>query len=141
MSFQIFVDPDVNCTFVRYSKFVQGEGLSAIKQIIQNSRFRHGMNILRDTRQIVLPDKLDYAWFKNDFEDIYTREHLLMQGSLFAWLVGSPADYAKAHSWALVTRTMSGQNRRAFRNMDAAKDWLDIPVNYTINYAPDYSTK
>lgn len=141
MSFQIHVDPDVNCTFVRYTAFVQGEGLSAIDQAIQNPKFRHGMNILRDTQQVALPDYLDYAWFKHDFDDIYSREHLLMQGSSFAWLVGSASDYAKAHSWALVTRGLSGQNRKAFRQLDEAMNWLGIPAVYTISYDPTYSAK
>jgi len=61
---------------------------------------------------------------------------LLMQGSRFAWLVSSPSDYAKAHAWALVTRTPQGQNRLAFRNLEQALEWLGLPAGYEIDYGP-----
>ncbi|MDP6088469.1 MAG: hypothetical protein QGF68_20850, partial [Nitrospinota bacterium] len=127
MSYQICVAQAVNCVFVRHLEFILGVGLTAINEAVEHADFKSGMNILRDTQTIEHPDYMDYNWFKNDFDGIYREEHLLMQGSKFAWVVGSSADYAKAHSWALVTRTMQGQNRMAFRQVSLAFDWLGIP--------------
>ena len=134
MSYDFCIDPKVNCVFVRYVDFVRGEGVEAINRAIEHDDFRPGMNILRDTRNHELPDFLDYNWFKNDFEEIYREQHLLMQGSKFAWLVGTSADFAKAHSWSLVTRTTQGQNRMAFRNLRQSLDWLGVPADYTISF-------
>ncbi len=136
MSYQICIDPDVNCVFVKYFDFVQGEGLAAIDYAVQSPLFKPGMCFLRDTQKIDLPDYLDYDWFKKDFEEIYGEHHLLLQGSKFAWVVGTPADYAKVHSWALVTRTTRGQNRMAFRELRLALNWLEIPSGYEIAYQP-----
>ncbi len=136
MSFRISLDAQNNCCFVCHPTYVPAEGLQAINMIVADPAFKPGISFLRDTRDIRLPAEMNYDWFKKDFDSAYTKEHLLMQGSRFAWLVSSPADYAKAHAWALVTRTTQGQNRLAFRNLEQALDWLGLPAGYEIDYGP-----
>ena len=126
---------EFKCIFVRHLIFVAGEGQKSIDTALRHSDFVPGLNVLRDTREVALPDVMDFKWFKSDFKDTYAAKHRVpIQQAKFAWVVNSKLDYSKAHLWALVNRTTHGQKRRSFRQISDAFTWLDIPPDYKIDY-------
>ncbi|MDP6428264.1 MAG: hypothetical protein QGH73_03265 [Rhodospirillales bacterium] len=141
MAHDFYIDPDVNCIFVRhFDEMRVGEGFDSIMVLLADPEFHRGLNILRDTRQVSIPDI-----YADTRELINAREQMKsyaenFQSSRFAWVVGSAADYAIVHRWSATTRLDAHVERRPFRDMMKAKEWLGIPGDYEIRYPTDEKT-
>ena len=66
MTYDYLIDTDINCVFVRhFDDFAPGDGTVSINKVWQNPLYQKGMNLLRDTRDIVHPQELTFSHFKN----------------------------------------------------------------------------
>ncbi len=129
-------DTDVNCVFIEHiGTFGVGEGPANIWDILADPAFRPGMKFFRDASRTVLPEAFGYAYF------VCTKNHCMGEieerigATDMAWLVGNARDFAVIHQLSGCTRlTPKGLQRRPFRTIESAFDWLGLPPGYHIRY-------
>ena len=134
MAYEVHIEPSMNCVFIYHiGDFVPGEAARAIVEVAKNPKFRDGMNILRDMRQTKLPQEIDYQFFKSFQSDDLDDAKLAIGIAKLAWVVGNRDDYILVHQVTVKSRLELGSfNRKAFRDIEKAKEWLGIPADYEI---------
>jgi len=136
MPYTIHIDPDVNCAFIKnYGAFEVGQMSRAAEEVFNHSDYRAGMNILRDTRDRPYPSDLWFKSLSNAAKSIDKKFAHKSSQCRWAIVVGNVQSYAKIHQ-ALVAGRISTAliERKAFRDIEKALRWLDIPEGYEIKY-------
>jgi len=110
------------------------EGRKAVLEIADDLIFKYGMNLLRDTRKVQLPDEQTFDFFKKATRKLSKLETERLGNIKFAWVVSDAKDFANIHRWSVSGRIESKINRKAFREFDKARTWLGIPEDYKISY-------
>ena len=138
MSFSTYIDPDANCLFVRhYGSFDLGEVLESLEENLSNPIFRIDMNVLRDYRDQTFPSDLTFKLLSGTSKSIMEDFDRKFGKCKAAIVVGDTTSYAKVHQYIVSTRLMVTQiERRLFREIEEAKEWLEIPEDYVVSY-PD----
>ena len=137
MSYRFHIDKSVNCAFVQhFDTFAVGEVTEQMAQLESHSNFIEGLNILRDVSQTNLPVEYDHKWFANfaktTLPDV---DNALGTNSRVAWVLSNRNDYIKIHQWCATTRLSSLKiERRPFRDITKAMNWLGLPDDYKIKY-------
>jgi len=138
MAYKLYVDTAAKCAFIRhYDNFDAGEGTSSIRDLWDNPLYKKGMNILRDTREVHLPEELTFEFFKKVAERIKHRDSILSAGSKFAWVVGNAKDFGYVHRWSISSRFGQHIEKKPFREFDKALEWLCLPKDIKINFPDD----
>ena len=66
-SFQIRIDLEVNCAFIRHiGQIGLAEVPESFDKILAHPKFRKGINILRDASEAVQPENYGYKFFQKD---------------------------------------------------------------------------
>jgi len=137
MAFDYLIDTDINCVFVRhFDGFAPGDGTESINKVWLDPLYLKGMNLLRDTSAIDLPQELTFSHFKEVARTRKNQEFFLTHGCKFAWVVGSAKDYGYAHRWSVSSRFGSHVERKPFREMNQALAWFGLPEDFQLEY-PD----
>ena len=138
MPFSTYIDPDVNCLFVRhYGPFDLGEVLESLEENSSSPLFRRDMNVLRDYRDQTFPSDLTFKLLSGTSKSIMEDFDRKFGKCKAAIVVGDTTSYAKVHQYIVSTRLMVTQiERRLFREIEEAKEWLEIPEDYVVSY-PD----
>ena len=131
-----YVDTDVDCVFIEhFGAFEVGDGPASLWDILADPAFRPGMKFFRDASRTVLPGAFGYAYF------VCTKKHSMGEieerigATDMAWLVGSARDFAAIHQLSVCTRLApKGLQRRPFRTIDSAFDWLGLAPDYPIRF-------
>jgi hypothetical protein len=135
MAFTYYIDPQVNCAFVRcFDEVKVGEGYASLKAITSDPQFVPNLNILRDTTETTVLETYGDTHELRKAREGTEKYTAKFKGTRFAWVVGSPADYAAAHRWSVTTRLESHVTRKPFREISQARQWLGIPEYYEIKY-------
>ena len=131
-----YIDTDVNCVFIEHiGAFEVGDGPARLWDILGNPAFRPGMKFFRDTSRTALPDAFGYAFFACTKKHSMSAIEERIGGADVAWLVGSARDFTVIHQLSVCTRlTPKGLQRRPFRTIDSAFDWLGLPLDYQIRF-------
>ena len=138
MPWIIHIDPDVNCAFIKYDDpFEVGQLGRAAEEVFNHSDYRAGMNILRDARDRPFPSDLLFKSLSNAVKSIDKKFAHKLSQCRWATVVGDVQSYAKVHQ-ALVAGRIGGKpvERKVFRDIEKAMDWLGLPEGYEIKY-PD----
>ena len=136
MPWTTLIDPDVNCVFNKfYGAFEIGQIMGAAEEVFDHPGYRVGMNFLRDSREQQIPAEVSYkslAIEGKQLMDKYFHEHGACKSAL---VVGDVQSYAKIHQY-IVSGWLSKNymQRKAFRDIEKALRWLDIPESYQIEY-------
>lgn len=136
MACNYYIDGNVNCIFLRHFDDYQArEALKSISLAILDPDYRQGMNILRDMTGSNFPESFNFVSLKETGNIIVPDVDRAMGKCKLAIVVNCAKDFATAHQMAVATR-MIGTNveRKPFRDMQKARDWLEIPDQYQIRY-------
>jgi|GEM_PF-342982 hypothetical protein len=134
--FKTHFDIEKNCIFIQhFDLFHPDIALEQLNMMVQDPRFKSGMNILRDVSLTKLPDFLDYRWLNNNSPRRMKEIYRTMDNCRIGWLVGNAQDYGKLHRWVASQLRSASVERKPFRELADALEWLDIPPDYKINYA------
>ena len=94
-----------------------------------------GHEIFCDTSRTVLPDAFGYAYFACTKKHSMSAIEERIGGADEAWLAGGARDFTVIHQPSVCTRlTPKGLQRRPFRTIDSAFDWLGLPPDYQIRF-------
>jgi len=137
MAYKFYIDPDVNCVFVlHYDTFNIDDTLHQYQEMIEHPTYTSNTNVLRDVLSTKLPEEFGFEFFSKETPERYKDIEPIMGKSNVAWVLGTGKDYATMHQFTLTTRfaPLSHIERKPFRSLEDAKEWLDIPADYEINY-------
>ena len=136
MSYTTYVDPDTNCFFVHhYGPFDITEVLKSLEDVLINPLFRIDMNVLRDYRDQTSPSDITFNVLSGTSKTIMEDFDSKFGKCCAAIVVGDTQSYSKVHQYVVSTRLMKTQiERRVFREVDEAKEWLNIPMEYKIAF-------
>ena len=137
MPWTTHIDPDVNCVFTKfYGTFEVDQITGAAEDMFNFPEYRVGMNFLRDSREQQIPIDLSYKAISNEAKqmiDKFGDRHGMRCKS--ALVAGDAQSYAKLHQYIVTGRLSETYVRRkAFRDIEKALRWLDIPEGYEIIY-------
>ncbi len=137
MAYNFYIDPTVNCVFVsHFDVFDVDDSLNQYREMIGHPQYRPNMNVLRDVLTTSLPDEFGFEFFSKKTPERYKDIEPIMGESKVAWVLGSGQDYATMHQFTLTTRfgPLSHITRKPFRSLEEAKQWLEVPLDYEIDY-------
>ena len=138
MPWTIYIDPDVNCAFAKYyGAFDIGEIRSSSEEIYNHPDHRVGMNSLRDVRDQIIPSDVSFRSLSNEAKNIMNEFDSKLVNCRMAIVASEVQSYAKIHQYIVAGRlSKSPIERKGFRDMERAKEWLGLPDSYQIKY-PD----
>lgn len=139
MAYQHYIDKNQNCIFVRHLGEVGTHEFE--KQMTELSSlpdFEEGLHLLRDISLTKMPPGHDLTRVKNDIlPGMKPIIEALGPRRMVAWVVGNPDDFKVIHQLATIYRlNLNVAERKPFRDIKKAREWLGIPEDYEIKY-PD----
>jgi len=133
MAWNYYIGTELNCVFVtHYGDFSITEAGEQYKTLIIDPKFRSGLNMIRDCRQIRMPDDYDYQTISREAKEVFSNFDQQLGRSKVALVVGNRNDYTIAHQWVVTGRFSALVERKPFRDMAKAREWLGIPTEYEI---------
>jgi hypothetical protein len=136
MATRHYIVAGVNCVFIEHvGEFVSGEGPANLAEILRDPAFRPGMNFFRDSASTSLPAEFGYAYFARTKERSIGAIEKQIGSVKMAWLVDGANDFTIIHQLSVSTRlTPAGLQRRPFRSIESAFNWLELPADFQIRY-------
>ncbi|MBT4938633.1 MAG: hypothetical protein HON14_05835 [Rhodospirillaceae bacterium] len=136
-SFQIRIDLEVNCAFIRHiGQIGLAEVPESFDKILAHPKFRKGINILRDASEAVQPENYGYKFFQKDSPQRLAKYEQPFGNCKLAWVISNPREFAMVHQFTLARRLSEDTiERQPFKTIEAAKEWLNIPEDYEISYS------
>ena len=136
MAYTIFVDPDVNCAFSKfYGAFDIGEWKDSVEEMVNHPDYCDGMNVLRDARDQIIPSDVSYETIANQARDVMILFDHMLEKCRWGIVVDDGQSYAKVHQYLAARRLIDSPiERKLFRDMQTAKEWLGLPGGYEIKY-------
>ncbi len=127
MAHEIAVDEAMNCYFVRWTGVVEADELSAFyRNFARLPWFRPGLSCLADMRQAIFRTSRPETWLITDLQKF--------AASMFG--TGRVAAVISDHETENFVRSVNSltsspeRPREVFRDYEAAKAWLELPVDY-----------
>ncbi|MAF49170.1 MAG: hypothetical protein QF393_13610 [Rhodospirillales bacterium] len=136
MNWTLHIDPEVNCAFFKFfGTFRFGAMVEAMTEMLNHPDYRGGMNILRDISDQPFPSDLTYKAITEENRRVTAEIDLKIGECRFAIVVGDARSYAVVHQYIVTGRLRKNPvERKPFRDMEAAKEWLGLPADYEIKY-------
>ena len=137
MHWTIYIDREVNCAFGKYyGVFDIGRLEIAAEEMFNHPEYRAGMNSLRDARELTMPtSKLSFGYYADKAREVMNEFDSKLGECKWAIVAGDGQNYARAHQYLVAGRLGKSQvERKAFRDMEKAMDWLGLPEGYEIKY-------
>ena len=137
MAYTMHIDPDINCVFFKhYGPISVDEFVKSFSDILEHPDYRAGMNILRDNSDQQFPADISFEAIAASSKRVKEQDSGLGDCK-WASVVGDAQSYSKVHQYITSGRLSENPiERRVFREMEKAREWLGIPVDYEIKY-PD----
>ena len=133
MASRYVIASGVHCAFIQiHGEFQRGEGIQALKDAIGEPDFVKGMGILMDFRAVNLAGALSYDRVLSMIPH-FDMETDLLGSCQMAIVVGTTADFGKARQVASLADRPNIE-RAVFIDIKKALEWLDVPVDYEIQY-------
>jgi hypothetical protein len=139
MAYRYIIDPEVNCVFIQhFDDFNLTEVGEQYEVFLNDPEHFSGVNILRDLRRINIPPGNTYQDISDEAKKVFAAYDRRLGHSKLALVVGNRDDYIVAHQW-IVTGRFSDKavDRKLFREIDKAWEWLGIPEDYEIKYSSE----
>ena len=142
MAWTINIDHEVNCAFLKFdSSFKISHISESAQDIVNHPDFKTGINILRDSRELKIPSDITFKSLSEESLRIINEINQKMGECKAAVVVGDSQSYAKFHQFIVTGRlTTNPVERKVFRDIAAAREWLDIPPDYEIKFLAQEET-
>ena len=102
-------------------------------EIFNHPDYRIGMNSLRDLRDHIIPSDMTFRHISNQAKNLMNEFDQKLDNCRWATVIGDRQSYAKIHQFIVAGRlSKSPVERKAFRDIAKAKDWLGLPEGYEI---------
>ncbi len=138
MPYQFYIDPSVNCVFVRhFDNFHLDETLNQYREMFKHPTYKkNNLNVLKDVTATFLPPEYGFKFSSEQTPIRYKEFDDVIGKSNIAWVLGTSKDYVIMHKFTLITRfkPLHHITRKPFRTIEKAKKWLEIPPDYEIDY-------
>lgn len=136
MATRHYIDAGINCVFIEHvGEFVCGEGPANLAKILRDPAFRPGMKFFRDSTRTSLPAEFGYEYFARTKEQSMGAIEKQIGAVKMAWLVDGAHDFTIIHQLSVCNRlTPTGLQRRPFRGIESAFNWLELPADYQIRH-------
>ncbi len=136
MPYTLHIDPKVNCVFYRfYGAFEMNMRHQSMDEVLAHPDFKIGMNFLRDVREQPFPADITYQSISEGAQYMLQKNDLLIGNCRWAVVVKDAENYAKMHQFIVTGRLSRAEvERKPFRDIEKAKEWLDLPADYQIKY-------
>jgi len=135
MAYRYYIDPSVNCVFIQHVDLVkQNEIREAVALILADANYRTGMNFLRDANQAPFSEKFEDRSIEDGNNRVRKIDDLQIGSCRVAWVVANGNDYGIIHRFSVSSRFEQAVERKPFRELEKAREWLGIPDEYQINY-------
>ncbi len=136
MAWTLHIDPAVNCSFIKhYGPFDLSALDESTEARLNHPDFKVGMNFLHDFLDQRIPPDLAFKTLSEESNRLVKKYGYKVGPCKGALVVGDGQSYAKIHQFVLTNRFEKNPiERKAFRDIEKAKEWLDIPEGYEINY-------
>lgn len=133
MASRYVIASGVHCAFIQlHGEFQRGEAIRALKDAISEPDFTKGMGILMDFQGVDLADVLSYDGVVAMVPHFDTETDLLGPCQM-AIVVGTAADFGRARQ-VIAMADRPNIERAVFTDIEKALAWLDVPVDYEIQY-------
>ena len=134
MEWNIHIDPNVNCAFVfPYGPFDIGDVIKTVSDVVHHPQHRSDMHILHDYRDYFIPSDLSFKAISEASYNSMQKHYSKLGKCKVAAVVDDAQSYAKAHQYFLSGRFEKYPvERKAFRDMEKALEWLGLPPGYKI---------
>jgi hypothetical protein len=133
-AYRFTCDPEVNCVFVRHFGEISPSDIDArLAEMFARDVHRPGMNNLRDLLDASFSDQFNYAYFKERAAADFAPNDRRLGKCRVAWVLPSRQEFIGAHQMKLVHLfQVSKVQRKEFFDLETAKAWLEIAVDYEI---------
>ena len=137
MPWTIHIDRDVNCAFFKfYGAFDIRELRHSSEAMLNHPDYRVGMNTLRDAREQPIPTDVSFKSLATEARGIMSKVDPRLVNIRMAIVAADVQSYAKLHQYIVAGRLGdSPVERKAFRDIGKAKEWLGVPRGYEIKYS------
>ena len=138
MSYAIIIDPMVNCVFIKFGgTHVDGIREKSLEDTINNPNFKMGMNFWQDVRDQPFPSDTSYKYLKEKSNLAREKYDALIGKCRWATIVSDAEEYARVHQFVVTGRLRPDLvERKPFRDIIKAREWLGIPEDYEIEFPP-----
>lgn len=117
MAYTFYIDPAVNCVFVRhFDVYDVDDTLDQYREMIGHPQYAQNMNVLRDVLSTSLPPEFGFKFFAEQTPKRYKDIEPIMGQSKVAWVLGTGKDFATMHQFTLTTRFKPPPISRAGRS-------------------------
>jgi len=134
MAYSFYIDTAIDCVFIQhFGDYEIGEGICSVEAFVREPSYHNNMNILRDFRQTTLPSNFGESPIVIESQKrMKDNDELLAGACQIALVVGSAKDYGIMHRYTVSYRLGTLAERRPFRDIAKARNWLEIPDGYEI---------
>ena len=95
MPYTVHIDPEVNCAFIKFTGKLNFEDFDeSISEIIKHPSYRDGMNILRDSREQIVPEEWSITEMSAEARRQMERHDLILGNCKWAVLLSDANAYA-----------------------------------------------
>ena len=136
MSHSINIDTNIQVVFVKsIGDFDMSTDNTVFEDILKHQDYVPGMNILRDFSEQPIPAETSFRNLNRLRIDRLNKTDQKLGPCKIAIVVANAASYAKAHQFIVTGRLkVNPVERKLFRKIAVARDWLGIPKDYQIEY-------
>jgi len=97
--------------------------------------YRTGMDFIHDFRDQHIPADLEFTSIAAESKRIVKEYNLKFGRCKAAMVVGDAQSYAKIHQFIESAKfTDNPVERKVFRDMEKAREWIGLPTGYEINF-------
>ena len=134
MKCTVHIDPEVNCAFIkRAGAYEFRDTFDVLNSMVNHPDHREDTNILYDARDLRIPTDEPFESMSESYKfitQIYSNKADTCRSAI---VVGDAQNYAKAHQYIVSGRLdKSTVERKPFRDIEKAKEWLGLPEGYEI---------
>ena len=123
------IDVDVNCVFNKsFGPFEIEQIKNAADEMFSHPDYRVGMNILRDLKDQIIPPEITFKALSSAAKKMMADNDNKFGNCKMAIVAGDVQTYSKVHQYIKTGRFGDTPiERKAFRDIEKALRWLDIP--------------
>jgi hypothetical protein len=136
MPYKYIIDTNVNCSFIRHEEpFNILNFAQSGDDRLDHPDFVAHMNFVHDLTCLVIPADIEFKTISNESKRIIREYNQRFGECKGAIVVGDAKSYAKIHQFIEAGRfTNNPVDRKVFRDMDKALEWVGVPSDYKVNY-------
>jgi hypothetical protein len=136
MPYKLLIDININCAFIRHdAPFDLSNIAKSSDDRLSHPDFKKGTDFLHDLRSLIIPVDTSFKIIAQESKRIIREYNQRIGACKGAMVVGDGQSYAKIHQFIESGRFSNNPiERKVFRDIQKAFEWLEIPQDYEIDY-------